>query len=362
MTKKRVLALLTLALFVPSVALAAQFKTGDSPNVSASETINDDLYITGGDVSVDGTVNGDVIAAGGMVTVTGTVKGDLIVAGGSLNLRGTVEDDLRAAGGSIRIGGKVNDDLIVGGGDVRIERDSTVGGDTKLGGGQVAIAGKTNTVEAAVGKLTVANTAEINGDLRYWSDEKISVAEGAKISGTTEQKMVERKDEGEGKWRKGGVGVVLGIIGTALFAWLFSLIVSNKTHAVAETMKAQFGPNLLWGFLSLIAIPAAAIILMITVIGLPIGILTMLAFPLIVYLGWLMTVLTVGYWVYRWITKQEKVGSWVYALVGAVVLVLLGFIPVLGWIVVALVFLASLGGMLRLDWQAFQKLRHDKAM
>lgn len=58
---------------------AAEFPKGET--IPASQTIDDDVFISGDNVVVDGTINGMLVAAGKTVTVNGTVIGDAVLMG-----------------------------------------------------------------------------------------------------------------------------------------------------------------------------------------------------------------------------------------------------------------------------------------
>jgi hypothetical protein len=79
--------------------LGGKLRSGDQVVVPAGETIEGDLYASGGLVRVEGRVEGDLLAAAGQ-QVAGQVTGDVMAAGGSIDVSGRVGGDVRAAGGS----------------------------------------------------------------------------------------------------------------------------------------------------------------------------------------------------------------------------------------------------------------------
>ncbi len=101
-------------LLLPSTALAAEPRSGNTVLVGPNEVIDDDLYVFGRTVTVEGTVTGDLVAFGGTIAVNGLVTGDLIAAAGEV--RGSV----RSAGGTVVITGSVGEDVLVGGGTMTV--------------------------------------------------------------------------------------------------------------------------------------------------------------------------------------------------------------------------------------------------
>ena len=106
-----------------------KFRSGGDVDIDADETVAHDLYVTGGRVHIDGRIQGDLVVAGGSVEVTGPVEGDLAAAGGRVTIRGPVSGDLRVTGGTVAVAGEVREDLLAAAGTFTIERAARVGGD-----------------------------------------------------------------------------------------------------------------------------------------------------------------------------------------------------------------------------------------
>ena len=56
-------------------------RSGEGANgvfrLPAGEIVQDDLYVTGGEIYIDGNVEGDLVAFGGYIEVNGNVTGDV---------------------------------------------------------------------------------------------------------------------------------------------------------------------------------------------------------------------------------------------------------------------------------------------
>jgi cytoskeletal protein CcmA (bactofilin family) len=137
---------LLFAILVPAAAQMAdeggaggKFRTGDSVEIAAGETFEDNLYVLAGTIDVNGTVDGDLVAAGGQISIDGTVTGDVIIASGDLTIGGEILGDLRVAAGQLRLNGTVGGDVAVVGGTVEI--DDAVGADVLFAAGQMNIGG-----------------------------------------------------------------------------------------------------------------------------------------------------------------------------------------------------------------------------
>lgn len=108
-------------------------------HVPETDTIDDDVTITGGNARVDGVIDGDLAVMGGMVEVKGMVVGDAAVMGGNLDILGTIQGDAAVFGGNIVHKGIIEGDLLVVGGTAALDSGAVVEGDIQTIGGTVNV-------------------------------------------------------------------------------------------------------------------------------------------------------------------------------------------------------------------------------
>ncbi len=324
------------------------------------------FFGAGDQVVIEGTVNGDAYVAGGVVEVNGTINGDLLVAGGQLTINGTVSDDIRAAGGNIQINGKVGKNISVAGGTIAIGKSGSVGGGILAGCGNLSVSG-TIARDARVASGAMSLTGTINGNVDYTGDN-LSVLQGAKIGGNLSAcvKKTEHVDVAQGSVL-GKVDIttqemkpVQHILGLRPFrfwakiAWALSLLLVGLLLAFAFpkqlrnlglTINQHPGNSFLWGIVGLILIPIGSLILLVTVIGIPLGLLALTLFLWMLYL----TQLTLGVLVgHRLFGIEEKKGGnlfWAFA-VGLIIVQALTFIPYVRFLVVLAGLIFGLGAIL----------------
>lgn len=351
---------LVATLTLPGWVSAASFRTGDTTTIAAGETISDDLYVAAGTITVDGTIDGDLVMTGGMVRLNGTVTGDVIAAGGQIQIEGSVGDDIRAAGGQVTIGGQVADDILAAGGDVQLTEGSTAGGAVVAAGGQVTLAGTAQSAQISAGQVTIASSAVINGDLTYSSQERANIAEGARITGRVEQQPMRQPRANPAS----AIALpLLSLLASAIITYLFLLLIPNKARSLVADSRRQPGTNLLWGFLFLIVTPIIIALLAITVIGIPLALITLVLYLILLYLGNLTATIIAGTWLIRWVTRNQNYQpNGLAVLTGVIALALIGLIPIIGWLIVFIVFLLSLGALIRYDWQLLGQLRTQKQL
>ena len=95
-----------------------------------------------------------------------------------------------------------------------------------------------------------------------------------------------------------------------------------------------------------ILVPLISVVLMATVIGMPIGLLTLLAFPLLLLVAWVVAAFAVADWLFnRGRAERSFGGRLLLLLAGLVVVTLIGVVPVLGILVWLLVVLLGLGAL-----------------
>lgn len=357
------LAVVAAFLLVPLTVSAAVFRSADETiTINRGEVVNDDMYVAAGDVRIDGTVNGDLFVAGGQVRVNGTITGDLFMAGGQVMMRGTVEDDVRLVGGNILIEGTTGDDLLVAGGNVEISEFGVVKGDVMAGAGQLTLSGTMRDVDAAVGQLSVSSTAKIAGDLNYRADKDATIAEGAAISGAVNRLMIEPPVAKKGIGAFVAAGSILSLVTTILLALLLTYIIPVKSRALTVDWRDRFGTNLLWGFLGVIITPILIIILLTSIIGVPVAVGLLFLYVALLYLAKLVGAIALGSWIHGMWQKEKTRPMWLSIIIGAVLLTILSFIPLLGWLAKLLIILAALGALMRFDWQLVQDLRAKKTI
>lgn len=375
MTRKIIFTTLALAMLVPVFAFAAPImRAGQTEAIKDSENITDDAYLAGGMLTMTGNVAGDFVGAGGNLFIAGHTTNDVIVAGGSLTITGSIGDDLRAAGGNITISSSVADDVIVAGGQVNIVSGTVIGGDLVVMGGQVTmegtvrgavhvtagdvtINGETGDVSITSGHVVIGPKAMIQGKLDYSSVKKAEILDGSVITGPITYTQVKQPERNN----------IAGIISVILIIKLISLFVIAlvlqwvlgriAVRTVTDSLKGIWG-NLGRGFVALIIIPVAIIVLCVTVIGIPLALVALFSYIALVIFSSVFVAVFLGAIMRKYYRKSEKIIlNWETALVGSLAAFILGLIPVIGCLALFLAFLIVLGTLVRLKMEYFEKLR-----
>jgi len=332
---------------------------GDTITIASGEVIDSDLYVAGKTIIIDGTINGDLIAGGRTITVNGPVNGSIMAAGGTVNINGEVIHAVRVIGEILNISGTIGRDLLVAGNKVSIASTAEIGNDLLLGAGTARIDGLIKgDINSGVEHLTIASTASIQGKLTYISENEANIQSGSQIKGPITHKLPDIKDRlAVGAHRLTDVrerltfigfwGRVIGFLMTLLLGIVIVLLAPRRMKAITESIRTRPWASLGWGAIILIFTPIAALIACITIIGLPLGLITLVLYGIALYLTQLFAGLFIGQLITGSSRKAVSKGALVGALVlGLAILNLLTLIPYLDFVIGLATVLFGLGAIL----------------
>jgi hypothetical protein len=361
-------AVLVVAAFAAAPAARAQ-----APDASAGPAVQRNVYAAAGAVRPSGPVQGDFLAAGGRVTIDQPVGGDVSVAGGSVDVRAPIGDDLRAVGGDIAIGSNVGGELFVAGGNVALRAGSNIAGparihagtaviDGRIGGDLTAYAQKLTINGVVLGRVRVAAqdvelgpAARVAGGIDYAGATEPRRAPGAIVGGaiTRTEGATPRQERGHrapGAFWAGGFFSFV-----ALLACGTLLLLVAPGFAARAPMRIASSPWRAFGFglAALLAVPIVAVLLCITLLGIPLGIAVMALAPVLMLAGFLVGALHVSGLLTSALSRAAPAGFTArvgYLALALVVLLLVARVPFAGPLAMLLVTLTGVGAC-ALEWR-----------
>jgi len=256
------------------------------------------------------------------------------------------------------------DNLTIGGGqsvgnilalgcNVDVQRGATVYGSIADFGGNVQIAGAVNgSIATFGGNVTLAETAVVQGNVAALGGRYIS-APGATVRGNATSGVAPIAPTQPAPFNPVArmfnfrFDLLGGIITALAFAALGALIVifaPNATRRVSEAAQKQPLNVAGVGCLTLIVFPILMILLAITIIGIPIALLLGLA----TWAAWIFGGIAIGLLAGEKILgafKMTNILPVLAVMLGMILLMLIGQIPILGWLVSCLVGLLGLGAV-----------------
>jgi cytoskeletal protein CcmA (bactofilin family) len=308
-----VLAGLCAALALPVTAGATEFhKTEGAYELSKDETVKSDIFVTCARGRIDGTVEGDLFFFGQSVEISGHIKGDAIIFAGSTRINGQIDGNIRSFTNNLTITGSVAKNVLTFNEVVNLDSAGKIGGsltafadavglDGHLGrdlvvfDNQTIISGSIDGgIQARGHNLSIGSSAQVGGPIRFTGDNPASVASGAKLASPVEfTKAVHKSEYTEGHY------YVWRIIWTAAFV-LFGMVLFLLLPKFAEdSVRAgeRVGAPLGLGLLVLPAVPIACLIACITVVGIPLGVLTFGLWILGLFTAEIVVGAVVGNWI-----------------------------------------------------------------
>jgi cytoskeletal protein CcmA (bactofilin family) len=348
---------------------AADVHTGGDYRLEEGRTIGEDLFVAAETVTLSGRVNGDVTAASGNVVMRGEVSEDVNVAGGSVNILGRVGDDVRAAGGNVIIADDVGGNVAVAGGSVHLLSGSVVEGDVIVGSGSVILDGMVNgSVKAWGGRVrlngmvregadvtssesvVIGRGAVIEGDLVYRAPQAILIEDGARVAGRVVREPLPEPMRDGGFWRNAKDAFVaaslvqlLALLGAGL---LGVLLFREGSQALLSAIGVRPWRSLAIGFAVLVVVPVLVFVLFLTLVGFFAALLLLFLYFVFLLISYIYAGILLGTWLFKvYSRKKDLEVNWGSALTGIVLLFVIGFIPIVGWIIAFVLFLMVLGGL-----------------
>jgi len=332
---------------------------------TASGSVRDigtDHFAAGRLVEIAMPVEGDVIAAGEGVTLSSSVSGDVVLAARNVHADGDTGQNVYAAGALVDVDSSVGRNARIAGGIVGINRRAQIAGNASLAGGRVSLTGSVKgylqaaggriyidgviggDVEASGREVVLGPNARIAGALRYRSPNAIEQDPHAVVSGGVER----LETRGPANYRRSmhRVGRWIWTIGLMVLAACLVAGLPAFSARASERVRERFLLNALLAFAVVVCVPVATIVLFATLIGAPLGLLTALAYPALLLLGYVSTGVALGDAVLRRAMPAHASASrWraAFAALGTLAIALIGWLPLVGGIVSLVALLVGLG-------------------
>lgn len=354
-------------MLAPYYASAAQIYTDDSVTLSAP--LAENVYIAWGQISTSNTLTGDLVAWGGMIDIHSEVHGDLLIGGWQISITWPVKGDVRVTGGSITISSLIDGDCVVTGGNVILTAGAQIRGDlivwagtmvlngvveknARIGVGELTFGGKINgNTQLAVGEFrNPSGSGSIGGNLAYTADHTLPELERL----TQGEKTFTQMDTPEVN-KKAFLGLITGyvllkILGIFIFSVILIFGFPKFWRETAVILEKHPWKSLLTGLILLVLVPVVAIILMITVIGIPVGLFSLVFYAFMLWLCNLINVSVLSTWIYEIFSVKPLYQKLLVALGWSI---LFGIVPILGFIV----WLFTVGATITRKGQILQNLR-----
>lgn len=374
---------LVLVAAVPLQTYAAKVEAARTVVVSEPETTN--VYLTGTDITIAAPLGEDAFAIGATVVTSAVIMGDALLGGGHVDVRKAVVGDVRLIGGELLVDAPVGGDIMALGGTITA---SSTAKDTHLIGGVVRVQGSGGEVTVygadvylsgtingnvqvvASDKLFIADGTTITGALQYDAPQQIAVPASATVSGgvtyTGSSTFLPTNEEAK-RFAIAGAGVlfITRIIAIAIAAGvvvgLFPVLANLVVERTMRRTPKRFILLSLLGFAAIVATPILILFLLVSFVGIALAVLLVALYVLMLLLAYLYAGLICGAALSQALFKKEHC-TWRTAVLGTLVLYVVGLVPVLGMIVTCVITSAALGALMAIVYRkSFGSAEEDEA-
>ncbi|HEX7810652.1 MAG TPA: polymer-forming cytoskeletal protein [Burkholderiales bacterium] len=352
-----------LACLMPLLATAQQ----SEKMAGRHETVIAGDYFGAGSNLTPGTpVEGDAFIAGGQVSLQTAVAGDAVLSGGTVEISAPVGDDLYASGVSVVLESTVNGNARLAGGNVEIAKSANVAGKATIAGRTVRVLGKVGhqlavfgdrvmidghvagNVTIAARSLEVGPNARITGKLTYRGPAEPVIETGAVISGGTNHPEVDFDGDFQPLSQVAGWTLAIAFTVGLFFLGLLGIVSGPVTTSkVGQLVRSRQFACLGIGLVMILCMPLAALVLAMTVVGIPLAFVLAMLWPVMLIFGYLAGVMSVTDAIVG--ARPRKLpGSGLRAFMLALGLAgMLAFcsVPLIGWVLGVVLTIAGVGAM-----------------
>lgn len=350
-------AIILFSFLVPVVSEAETvIRKGASVSLAENQIVDGDFYVLSESATISGNVNGDLYAIGGSVTVNGDIEEDLVVVAGVSQIHAATKGDLRVISGDAVLAEEVRGDVFVFAGSLQVLSTAKVTGNIYFYGGSLELAGPVSgslvgsadsihidsAVEGDVSvkvseKLALGDSATIGGDIEYTSLYDLQRAQNASVQGDVRKSTATIvQDSGELWDEVVSISIILfGVLSLYVFGRRYFL-------RMEDVLFHRHGFVGLVGLGILIGLPFVAVLLMITVLGLFLGGILLMAYGALLLLAYLLMHVVAGMYLSYFFTKKVRI-SFMWLVVGVFGLQLVLQIPLVGPIIGLAHFVLTIG-------------------
>jgi cytoskeletal protein CcmA (bactofilin family) len=280
--------------------------------------VNGDVVIAGGDVEIGpgALIRGDLILTGGMVTNNGIIQGRTRLYGGELHLNGQAQNGLEAKGGKLFING-----MVVG------------------------------PAQLAATDIVLLPRARFRGPVHYWQEGGPLAFGRAMVTGRATYRPDLAPDGGQSRWYYLGsdspVFMVIFLSSALLLLFLFQFLLPGAFAKAGSSLSQGMPREMFYGTIYLMGLPLLSVILVVTVIGIPVGIFALFFYLFTLVMAHIITSLVIANWYnthyHRHWTGTRQV---FVALAVFITLKLVLQIPLAGWLLSLALIIWAFGAVI----------------
>ena len=313
-------------------------KESGEASIESNENIDDNVLIFGNNVYIRGTINDDLFVAGANIFIEGQIKGNLFVAGNIVKISGNVNKDVFGLANSFLLESNayIERDLLMISNYITIDGD--IGRNVSIGSTIMSInsqiKGNANITSQT---FHLEENASIMGNLNYTSKQPIDSQNNSKIN----NEIIFTPSEQHEQTPKFNIyNWITSLIQFIVAGLILSLLVPKWLHAISKTIKNNILKSTGIGIVISIITPIIVIITLITIIGSPLSLIISILYLLMIVLCRFLVAYCIGSYI-----GKEKWHPAINMIIGATILHIIFYIPIVSFFVQITVVLIGLGAI-----------------
>lgn len=347
-------------------APALQIAKVDKYEVAADRAISNEVWILAETIDIRGKAVDDVFALAKRITLSGTFDNDAWAAGDEVVFSGKTADHGRFFGRRVEVNGKIGSSLTAAGSSIQLGKDSVVKGDAVLAGENVVLEGQVQgrvrvlaysaTINGKIGgnlriiadDIVVMPGSEIRGNLVYTSAKELFLDEKVKLGG----RMTRKEAPVSAPWTP-PEPTFRQIAGVQVFLYLCALVVAipflalfpQFTGRAVRCVRQSPWKSAFAGFAAFCLMPMLSFFALLTIIGIPFGVLLFTTYLMLLYVCKFVPALALGGIILRRRGPQRFSRVLTALFFGLILVYVLAALPVAGGVIWFVITLLGLGGM-----------------
>ncbi len=379
---KWIYASITLCLFFGGIPLSA--KTVESTGLTthfSNSTFTKNEYVATLDFETEAIYKEDLVVIAEDVLMKGYIEGDLISAAKDIEVKGEVRGDVRILGGTVILKGKIGGDLLVFGGKVVLTSASQIEGRAIILGGTLDFDGKIkdssriiagdillrgefrDDISITTQEMVILDESKFNREKenRYFAPRPAEIPDVLKDVFVYNQTSIwyqnsslqERTSTLLGFW------ILLKFITDGLLIFLIYFLFRDFSEQVRSQGSKHWLKSCMIGAIALFTIPTIALLLIVSLIGLPIGLLLFVVLWtfLIIRIGLISFIVSV--WIQKIWNKYKKREAEdnpyrivLFSIIALALVNIVRYVPFIGALTISALSLIAFGGVLLVVYKA----------
>jgi hypothetical protein len=142
-----------------------------------------------------------------------------------------------------------------------------------------------------------------------------------------------------------------GLLSSLIFGFVLLYLGYRLTNQSVNLLKQRPWQTLGWGLGAIFLFPIVAVILMIVSVWL--GIVSLILYVLALMVAAYLAQILLGWWLLQWWlgrTKENYLLDWRAVIVGVGVSTILLLVPVIGWVILAIMMILAMGTLAQAIW------------